>query len=223
MYHFVWLHGLGQEASYWESALQNLAEELGGALSVVPVLQAPSSPVEALGKESPNWFPMPHIPLTELGIQAQASDAKLTQSVEVVIAEIRKMSVKPDEKVIVGGFSQGGALAMRVAEQAAAEGLPIAGAVNLAGWWLCARPQAAGLERKIPLLWYHGEKDVPIPVSLMQSGVAALRKLAEGSDGVFGEVSDVVNPTMGHNLDNPERFPAELVQWVQSIAAITKS
>eukprot|EP00746_Dinoflagellata_sp_MGD_P130364 gnl/MRDRNA2_/MRDRNA2_64303_c0_seq1.p1 gnl/MRDRNA2_/MRDRNA2_64303_c0~~gnl/MRDRNA2_/MRDRNA2_64303_c0_seq1.p1 ORF type:complete len:167 (+),score=32.39 gnl/MRDRNA2_/MRDRNA2_64303_c0_seq1:488-988(+) len=112
------------------------------------------------------------------------------------------------ERIVVGGLSQGGALAL-----ASALTYPqrLGGAACLGGWLprcVPASKASDGHSSLCPVLWSHGKKDEVVLPELQETGVARLR----ASDV---EVTCLCDPDGGH-------FPgakqlAELQDWMDHV------
>lgn len=224
-YHLIWLHGLGQDGQErWAGQFQAqlcdiLASEEGQEPIEVLVSfpQASASAVKAFGGEvKPNWFAMPSIPLTQVAIdQEMSADPKLQESVaqiETAIEELLAREGCSPEQVLLGGFSQGGALSLLVGLRSRHR---LGGVICAAGWFVHDGRIAAAEERgagtELPLLWLHGTADRPIPLALQASGVAALE--ASGMGCVQAEAVE----GMGHDLRD-EDF-VHLRSWLREAVA----
>ena len=119
----IWLHGLGDSGAGWSHLRSEL--RIGGVDYIFP--DAPVQPVSCNGGMSmPSWMDLDDIPV-KLGLRDDAEG--LEKSTAMIHAEIDKVVAKgtPAEQVLVGGFSQGGAMAVR-GELAGARGVRHAGA-----------------------------------------------------------------------------------------------
>lgn len=161
----VLLHGIGSN----ELAMAGLAPALDPRLLILSV-RAPRS----LGPYAFEWFPMafgPDGPIVEPGVAAPAWQRILAFTEDAIEA----YGVDP-ERVVVGGFSQGGMVALGAL---LARPDRLAGAICLSGHLLpdavafAAEPDR--LEGK-PVLITHGTRDGTLPVALGRRAAAELRR-----------------------------------------------
>ncbi len=148
----VWMHGLGADAEDFAE----LPELLGlgpGVRCVLP--RAPVRPVTLNGGVPMRaWFDIlglgPGFPEDEAGIRASARE------IEALLARER---ARGSTRLAVGGFSQGGALALHVGVRAAQ---PLAGVVGLSTWLPLGERAAAEITaegRASPVWMGHGTAD----------------------------------------------------------------
>ncbi len=104
-YAFIWLHGLGADGHDFAGFVEAFADATGKAMRFV----FPHAPIQAVtlngGACMPAWFDLygtrPEDPQDEAGIQ------RASQAVSDLIREQAGHGI-PAERVILGGFSQGG-------------------------------------------------------------------------------------------------------------------
>ncbi len=92
----------------------------------------------------------------------------------------REMGIPPS-RVVIGGFSQGGAVALLAAYHQRGRGgkIPFAGCVCLSGWLTLKGDLTVTEEvaRATPLFWGHGEWDDKVLFEQQAHGVGRLREL----------------------------------------------
>ncbi|NXH95236.1 LYPA2 thioesterase, partial [Pachycephala philippinensis] len=134
-----------------------------GAASMGPARALPRIPVTLNMKMvMPSWFDLmgltPDAPEDEAGIK------KAAENIKAIIEHEMKNGIPPN-RIILGGFSQGGALSLYTALTCQHQ---LAGIVALSCWLPLhkAFPQAAnnGVNKDIAILQCHGEMDPMIPV-----------------------------------------------------------
>uniref|UniRef100_A0A3Q1H7J3 palmitoyl-protein hydrolase n=1 Tax=Anabas testudineus TaxID=64144 RepID=A0A3Q1H7J3_ANATE len=132
---------------------------------------APSIPVTLNMKSMmPAWFDLvglsPDSPEDESGIK------KAAESIKAIIEHEAKNGIPPN-RIILGGFSQGGALSLYTALTCQHQ---LAGVVALSCWLPLHKsfPLASSGNKNLPILQCHGEMDVMIPV---QFGAMTSEKL----------------------------------------------
>ncbi|NXF21793.1 LYPA2 thioesterase, partial [Rhodinocichla rosea] len=155
----IFLHGLGDTGHSWADALSSI--RLPYVKYICP--HAPRIPVTLNMKMvMPSWFDLmgltPDAPEDEAGIK------KAAESIKAIIEHEMKNGIPPN-RIILGGFSQGGALSLYTALTCQHQ---LAGIVALSCWLPLhkAFPQAAnnGVNKDIAILQCHGELDPMIPV-----------------------------------------------------------
>lgn len=187
----IFLHGLGDSPAGWshlQFSLPSLNPKLSALQYVFP--PAPTIPISINGGMTmPGWFDLYDWPI-EVGSQ---DDPKgLQAAVKVVQQEVAKLNAQgiPNDKIVVGGFSQGGAIALLSAYRNA--GPPFAGCVGLSAWLTMPEqlkvPESA---KSTPLYWGHGTFDDKVVFAQQQFGVD---KLTEQGVQVTAETFN-----MGHS------------------------
>eukprot|EP00946_MAST-07B_sp_MAST-7B-sp1_P003007 g3007.t1 len=169
----VFLHGLGDTPAGWKSIEPQLGprleERLGGRVKwVFPA--APMSRVTISGGAlQTSWFDIFDWPI---GVSARDDRDGLLRSAEKlqeIVAGLEAEGV-PSNKIVIGGFSQGGAITLLACHRYPKT---LAGCVCLSGWltlrdeWASARVK----ENKTPIFWGHGTED---PVVLPEQVAAGL-------------------------------------------------
>lgn len=175
----VWLHGLGDKEATWAGILQDdlrLPSQLGPCKFVFP--RAPVQMATCNGRRTTSWFDMQKLPLTaqdappKHGCSLEQALAS-TELIHTIVDQLVQEGVPP-ERVLVGGFSQGGALALL---SAITYRQRLAGVVIFSGLVFFQE----GLEKNMPahnrgldVFWGHGDRDEVLDATLQSEGVAAL-------------------------------------------------
>lgn len=177
---FIFLHGFGDSARGFVSQLPNLLQ-LPSVRYVLPT--APS-----LGGMR-SWFTQ-----AALGGAAPGS-AAVQESVNYVHHLIRQQLARgvPGKKIFVGGFSQGGCIAVQAALSFpdATLGGAVAASTFLSLGGGRSPVTLSDANRRLPVLGCHGEADGVVPMSAGRNLVETLR-----SQGVPAEFKSY--PSMGH-------------------------
>jgi phospholipase/carboxylesterase len=168
----LWLHGLGADGHDFEP----IVPELGLRIPVRFVFpHAPVRPVTINGGTAMRaWYDI-------LGFDrgAREDGAGIRASAAAVTALIDRELERgmPSERVVLAGFSQGGAIALHTALR---EPRPLAGVLALSTYLPLAASVAA--ERSsanlgLPIFMAHGTADNVLPLSLAESSRGALQAL----------------------------------------------
>ena len=164
----IWLHGLGADGHDFEPIVPEL--RLGVSLRFL-FPHAPHQPVTINGgMVMPSWYD-----ILELSIDRHVDAAGMERSrlaVEAMIAAERARGV-PASRIVVAGFSQGGAMALDVGLRHTER---LAGVLCLSAY--LARPdalEAVAANRPTPFLLCHGTHDMVVPPFLGQRSAEALR------------------------------------------------
>lgn len=153
----IFLHGLGDTGHGWITALGSI--RLPYVKYVCPT--APTIPVTLnSGFKMPSWFDLmtlePDGPEDEEGIK------KAAQTVHELI-ELEEKNGIPSNRIFLGGFSQGGALALYSAFRLEK---PLAGIIALSCWVPLNKqfPDLVIGNRDTPIFQAHGDMDPIVPL-----------------------------------------------------------
>ncbi|XP_041811826.1 acyl-protein thioesterase 2 [Chelmon rostratus] len=171
----IFLHGLGDSGHGWTETLTGIQPP--HVKFICP--HAPQMPVTLNMKlMMPAWFDLiglsPDSPEDESGIK------KAADNIKAIIEHEAKNGI-PTNRIMLGGFSQGGALSLYTALTCQHQ---LAGVVALSCWLPLHKsfPSASSGNKNLPILQCHGEVDAMIPV---QFGAMTAEKL-----------KSIVNPQM---------------------------
>ena len=129
----IWLHGLGDASDMWKSKMEAFVRSAGRRLPHVKCVfpRATERSVTCQGGDSHcSWFDIQSLPVS---LSEPVDPAGLNETVAYIHSIIETLGgegISPS-RVIVGGFSQGGALAI-VAGQTFLQ--PLCGIVSVSGW-----------------------------------------------------------------------------------------
>jgi phospholipase/carboxylesterase len=163
----VWLHGLGADGHDFVPIVPELKLPAApGIRFVFP--HAPVRPVTLnMGMRMRAWYD-----IRTLTAEGRVDEAGLRESVarlDELIAAERALGIE-SRRIVVAGFSQGGAVALHGALRHAE---PLGGVLGLSCYLPLQAPLAAELaeaNRKLPILMCHGQQDPVLPLAL---GLAA--------------------------------------------------
>jgi phospholipase/carboxylesterase len=167
----IWLHGLGASGHDFEP----LVPYLGLKANVHFVFpHAPRRPVTInMGMVMPSWYD-----IYSLGMLRSVSWEQVHESVAQVQALIdrEKAAGVPSERIVIAGFSQGGAITLQLALNAAER---FAGIMALSTYLFepdKVAPAAKVVNGTTPLLMHHGRWDQTVPLQLAEMSRTALEK-----------------------------------------------
>ncbi len=197
----IWLHGLG--ASGYDFA--PLVPHLGFSDVRFVFPHAPVAPVTInAGHRMPSWYDIRSLdhraPERENADDVRASAA----AVRALVEREGKRGVPP-QKIVLVGFSQGGAMTLYAALRTPE---PLAGAIVLSGYLVVEQTLEAELTdagRQVPLWFGHGRNDDVVPVAGGRAAFETVRRL-----GIEAEWHDY---PMAHEVNAAE--VAELRRFLQ--------
>jgi len=173
----IWLHGLGADGHDFEPLVPHLG--LPHARFIFP--HAPAIPVTInQGWVMPAWYDIKSLDHRK-GREDPAELRASGQRIAALIARERSRGV-PSERIVLAGFSQGGAMALHV-------GLrypdPLAGLLVLSAYLVV--PEALDAEqspanRGTPIFFCHGENDSVVPVTAGRRSAERVAAAAPGRD-----------------------------------------
>jgi len=167
----IWLHGLGADGHDFEPVVPQLGLDPRTAVRFV-FPHAPSIPVTLNGGwVMPAWYDIRDTDLKQRhDVQGIRESAR---RIEALIAREVERGV-PSRRIVLAGFSQGGALAVHVALR---HELPLAGVVALSTYLVCGdtlEAEASAANRGLPAFVAHGSQD---PMVLIDRGQALKERL----------------------------------------------
>jgi len=171
----VWMHGLGADGHDFEP--------------IVPILNtpkvryvfphAPARPVTINGGMTmPSWYDI--MSLEDLdGRESEADIVRSSRQIRELVEHERAAGM-PSERIVVAGFSQGGAMALHVGTRWEE---PLAGILVLSAYLLVPDrfdAEAVEAQRKTPIFFGHGSFDPVVPVDRGRAAYDRLRQWTEG-------------------------------------------
>jgi len=187
----IWLHGLGANGHDFEPIVQELAIPKSMAIRFI-LPHSNEIPVTVNGGVvMPAWYD-----ILEIGASRKINEADLVASVAEIHKLIRREQERgiASERILIAGFSQGGAIAYHAALSYPEK---LAGILGLSTYY----PKPAIIERQrvneqIPIQIYHGTHDSMVLESLGKEAYQAL------SD--FGYPVQYKNYPMDHEVCQTE-------------------
>jgi len=168
----IWLHGLGASGHDFEPVVPELGLPANAAVRFI-FPHAPNLPVTINGgMRMPAWYDIKAMDLDRIvdTEQLMASSDAVARLVDQEIA--RGVN---SEKIVIAGFSQGGAVAY---ELALSYPKRLAGLIALSSYFATAATvRVSEANRDIPVNVYHGTRDPMVPESLGRVSVAKLKEM----------------------------------------------
>ena len=193
----IWLHGLGADGHDFESVIPQL--DIVERFKVRVLL--PHAPKQSVtinnGMHMPAWYDIPAMDFSRgqdrAGIETSAHSitALMEREIEAGI---------PAERILLAGFSQGGAMVLHVGLRYPVR---LAGVLALSAYLPLAdslESEAAEANRAVPIMMAHGTQDPVVPLALaeqsrdrlLQSGYAVEWHSYPMPHAVFpGEIDDI--------------------------------
>ena len=175
----IFLHGLGDTPLGWSElqyALPQMRPKLKDIAYVFP--PAPTIPISINGgMKMPGWFDLYDWPI---GVGSKDDKEGLLAGVEQIEKEVENLKTQGIEpsKIVVAGFSQGGAVALLAAYRASNSGTGYAGCAGLSAWLtLSEELNISSAAKKTPLFWAHGRYDDKVLFEQQRFGVDKLREM----------------------------------------------
>ncbi len=198
----IWLHGLGADAHDFEGIVPLLPTEQCATRMIFP--NAPKRPVTINGGYvMPAWY---DISDTAFRNADQEGINHSANTIQQLIDEQIAQGIS-SEKIVVAGFSQGGAMALHTGLRCPQ---PLAGIIALSCYVLEREKHAEQRNKnnqKTPIWMGHGTHDGVVPYSLGESSAELLASL--------GHPVTFVSYPIGHEVSMPEI--TALAKWLQQI------
>lgn len=166
----IWLHGLGASGHDFEPIVPEL--QLPADLPVRFIFpHAPQIPVTVNGgMVMPAWYD-----ILAMDIDRKVDEAGVLASADAVDALIEREIARgiPSERIIIAGFSQGGAVAYQAALR---HPQPLAGLLTLSTY-MAMPVTPSNANASLPVMICHGSMDPMVPEQLGQRAAATLTEL----------------------------------------------
>ena len=169
----IWLHGLGADANDFVPLVPELLRRNWPAIRFV----FPNAPVRAVtinnGVRMRAWYD-----IVDFDLANRADEAGVLESVAQIDALIEREAARgiPASRVILAGFSQGGAVTLAAGLR---RRVPLAGLVALSTYLPAARNAGAALvdgAARQPVFMAHGTQDPVVPLGAGEQSAAWLRQ-----------------------------------------------
>ena len=166
----IWLHGLGADGHDFAPIVPELLRSDWPALRFV----FPHAPVRAVtingGTRMRAWYD-----IREMNLSDRADLDGVRESMAFVDALVAREHERgiANERILLAGFSQGGAVTLACA----AHGLEVAGFIALSTYLPMAAPAQETSKARPPLFMAHGNFDPVVPLAAGQLGAQQMRAL----------------------------------------------
>ena len=170
----IWMHGLGADGSDF----MPIVKELGLPDHLPLRFIFPHAPMRAVtinaGHVMRAWYDIIEISSVERKVD-EAGIRESQRAIDELIEREISRGIAAN-RIILAGFSQGGAIALQTGlrcKQALAGILALSTYLPLA---VSLAAEASSANRAIPIFMAHGEQDTVIPISIAESSVKELRR-----------------------------------------------
>lgn len=170
----IWLHGLGADGHDFEPIVPELGGEIADCVRFV-FPNAPHRPVTINnGMVMRAWYD-----ISDADLARRADEGGVLESEKILksLVEAEATRGMPTERIVLAGFSQGGAIALHTGLRypetlagimALSTYLPLEEAV---------REEASEANRRVPIFMAHGSQDPVIPLSTSEASRAFMTRL----------------------------------------------
>jgi phospholipase/carboxylesterase len=169
----IWMHGLGADGNDFVPVVDELDLPQASIRFVFP--HAPMQPVTINGGYVMRaWY---DIGYQDLSLREDERGVRESQhAIEALIERERKRGIEP-ERLVLAGFSQGGAIALQTALRYPA---PLAGVLALSTYLPLPdklENERSAANQNVPILMAHGIEDPIVPLKLAQASCSRLLTL----------------------------------------------
>jgi lysophospholipase II len=188
----IFLHGLGDSPAGWSSLALSLPRMKPRLQNVEYVF--PPAPTIALsingGMQMPGWFDLYDWPIAVGATDDRDGKNKAVAQINDCVKKLEAQGI-PRNRIVVGGFSQGGAIALLAAYHAnlpspsstspasiSQQTTPFAGCVALSAWLTLVDDLKVpeNVAKQTRLFWAHGEYDDKVLFAQQKHGIDTLKQ-----------------------------------------------
>jgi len=202
----VWMHGLGADGHDFEPIVPELRLPATTRIRFV-FPHAPLRPVTInQGHVMRAWYDVRA--LAGVRREDEAGVRQSARQIEALLARERQRGIAP-RRIVIAGFSQGGAMALHVGLRYADR---LAGILALSCYLPLANTldtELAPANRDVPIFWAHGLHDPMIPQAMAEQGRAQLAEL--------GYQIDWHEYPIPHSVSAEEI--ADVARWLERVLA----
>ncbi|WP_261843628.1 alpha/beta hydrolase [Aliamphritea ceti] len=170
----IWLHGLGADGNDFAGIVPALNLPENAAVRFI-FPHAPERPVTV----NNGWVMRAWYDILEMNVSRKVDTASLLESAEQISALIRRETDRgvPAERIVLAGFSQGGAVAYQAG---LAYPQPLAGILALSTYVPCEQSLRTAVQpdnKTLPIMIAHGSQDDVVPIQLGEVAKELLTEL----------------------------------------------
>ncbi|RSL48109.1 Acyl-protein thioesterase 1 [Fusarium sp. AF-6] len=205
----IFVHGLGDTGHGWASAVENWRRRsrLDEVKFILP--HAPQIPISVnMGMRMPGWFDVKQLG-GDVNTLVRSEDTEGIKRSQQYFHNLIQEEIDagiPSERIVLGGFSQGGAMSLLAGLTCKNK---LGGIIGLSSWLLLSQSFAGMVSptdanRQTPVKMFHGDADPIVNVQRGKLSVDLLKELGY-------DVTWKIYPGMGHSacleeLDEVEAF-----------------
>lgn len=200
----IWLHGLGASGHDFVPVVPELQLPAGMAVRFI-FPHAPSIPITINGGMiMPGWYD-----ILAMNIEREIDYRQIMASADAITALIEREITRgiPSQRIVLAGFSQGGAVAYQTA---LSYKKPLAGLLALSTYFATYKtivPSAAN--QSLPIHIFHGTADSMVPVALAEQAIDVL--------GLLGHQPAYKTYAIEHEVSLEEIL--DISAWLQQVLA----
>eukprot|EP00697_Spironema_sp_BW2_P005787 gnl/Spiro4/18073_TR9654_c1_g1_i1.p1 gnl/Spiro4/18073_TR9654_c1_g1~~gnl/Spiro4/18073_TR9654_c1_g1_i1.p1 ORF type:complete len:268 (+),score=50.47 gnl/Spiro4/18073_TR9654_c1_g1_i1:32-805(+) len=192
----IFMHGLGDRGASWASCWAELHDKIPHVRFICPT--APERPVTLnMGMVMPAWYDLSGLSSRE---NERCDGIEQSRATIEALIESEKRAGVPSNRIVLAGFSQGGAMALYCGLQFAQQ---LAGVLAMSSYLprptaLTAIVQQHKTNLQTPVLMCHGDWDQVVQLAWARTSLASLQKMG------VQRAELKVYPNMQHEANDAE-------------------
>ncbi len=193
----IWLHGYGANNKDFESVMKTIYSKLDRKIFIV----LPNAPLSEI-KQIRSWYPLPYKNSDDVLQEDCAELYNSLSSIRELLHSIIFETVAEKEKIsfVIGGFSQGGALALTALCD---PDTVLDGCISLSGYFPCANILMGKAKPEGENLFIsHGKNDDVIDINAHIQAIKLLKTLDIKIEEVVGDFGHTVPNTVIDSIIN---------------------
>ncbi|KAI5467883.1 acyl-protein thioesterase 1 [Mariannaea sp. PMI_226] len=205
----IFAHGLGDTGHGWAGAVENWRrrQRLDEVKFILP--HAPRIPITINGGMAmPGWFDVMALG-GDVASMVRREDAEGIKRSQKYFHDLIQQEIDsgiPADRIVIGGFSQGGAMSIFSGLTFKAK---LAGIIGLSAWLTLSQSFASMVSptdanRQTPVIMYHGDMDPVVPTNLGRMSKDKLTEL--GYDVTWKTYTGMEHSACLEELDDVEAF-----------------
>lgn len=166
-----------------------------------------------MGMSMPGWFDIDHLDEASFvkmmkgttGFDEEGTEESVDYVLKLIETEIKSAGI-PADRIVLGGFSQGGHIALKAILRQRDSGHMLAGYMALSTWIEPVQTSVDEVTRKTPLFYGHGTADPLIPPMVAQLSADHLEKNLKFEDLRFNMYPGMQHSTCYQEMEDMKRF-----------------